>query len=80
MSFVHASRRVFPKTDTFVDRGRTKNVLCDEVGPAGKTLERLCELGIDMPKVTDQLLTEGVEEFERPFNGLIRSLEERVVA
>ncbi len=40
-------------------------------------LKRLAEVGIDLDAVTQQLEDEGVEKFVKPFDKLMKTLEEK---
>jgi transaldolase/glucose-6-phosphate isomerase len=40
-------------------------------------LERLPELGIDIDQMTNQLVDEGVEKFDKPFDTLMGTLKKR---
>ena len=44
---------------------------------AEKVLNRLGELDIDIDRVTQQLVDEGVEKFNKPYDSLMKTLEEK---
>jgi transaldolase len=50
------------------------------VQEAQQVLDRLHELGIDLEAVARQLEDEGVEKFRRPYDSLLRSIEEKRLA
>src|SRR5665213_335512 len=69
-----------PSTITaFRDHGSVpgSTVNSDYAG-AHRVLEQLAEAGIDMDKVTDDLLAEGVASFSASFDELIRGIAEKV--
>ncbi|MFQ5767733.1 MAG: hypothetical protein ACE5ID_07095 [Acidobacteriota bacterium] len=42
-----------------------------------EVMERLARLGIDMDRVTADLVDEGIEKFNKPFDELIASLDRK---
>jgi len=67
-----------PETlEAFRDHGVAESTLERGVDEAVATLDALAAAGIDLEKVTDQLLTEGVEKFVRPFESLLATIAER---
>jgi transaldolase len=63
--------------DAYRDHGEPKTRLEQDVKEARRVLERLAELGISIDKVTQQLEDEGVEKFNKPFDKLMETLEQR---
>jgi len=49
-------------------------------GQSQKTLQRLCEMGIDLDAATVQLENEGVQKFVKAFDLLMQALEEKRTA
>ena len=56
------------------DHGSPKASLEKEVAEAARVLKRLPELGIDIDKITQQLESEGVTKFNKPFDALMSAL------
>ena len=63
--------------DAYRDHGEPKARLEQNVKEARRVLERLPELGINIDTVTQQLVDEGVEKFNRPFDKLMETLVQR---
>jgi transaldolase len=59
------------------DHGRPAQRLEQGVQEALQVLARVTELGIDLEAVAKQLEDEGVDKFVRPFDSLMRSLEQK---
>jgi transaldolase/glucose-6-phosphate isomerase len=64
--------------NAFRDHGTVALTLAAEVEEAAAQIQQLAELGIDLDRVTDELLEEGVEKFARPFASLMDSIEEKL--
>ncbi len=62
----------------FRDHGTIALTLETELVAEQARLEKLGSLGIDLDRVTDELLTEGVEKFSRPFSDLMDSIARKV--
>jgi transaldolase len=56
------------------DHGDPKPRLGLEIDLAGRILERLPELGIDLEQVTQRLEDEGIQKFNQPFDKLLETL------
>jgi transaldolase len=63
--------------DAYRDHGDPASRLEQGVEKARKVLELLPEVGIDLGKVSQQLENEGVDKFVKPFDRLIKALEEK---
>ena len=63
--------------DAYRDHGDPAARLEQGVDTARKVLDMLPEVGIDLMKVTQQLVDEGIEKFVQPFDRLITALEEK---
>jgi transaldolase len=63
--------------DAYRDHGDPASRLEQGVDKARKVLDMLPEVGIDLMKVTQQLEDEGVEKFVKPFDKLVKALEEK---
>jgi transaldolase len=59
------------------DHGEPQARLEQDVGEAARLLTRLPTLGIDIDQVTRQLEDEGVTKFNKPFDKLMETLEQR---
>jgi len=59
----------------FLDHGRVRDSLLEDVEGARKTMRALAELGIDMAQVTQKLQVDGVASFAKSFHDLIDTIE-----
>jgi transaldolase len=57
--------------EAFEDHGEVKETLTEGLDEARAHLERLAAAGIDMDRVTEELLAEGVAKFAEPFEKLL---------
>jgi transaldolase len=65
-----------PETiDAFLDHGRARLTLTENVEQARRDLDALASLGIDMRAVTEELQLDGVRKFAESYDKLIDSLE-----
>ena len=62
----------------FIDHGKVELTLNKGIDEAKAQLKKLKELGIDLNKITDKLLVDGVKSFSDSFESLIGSLREKV--
>jgi len=62
--------------NAYRDHGNPKARLESNLETARAVLKSLPELGVDIDKVTDQLVTEGVDKFNTPFDKLMKTLAE----
>jgi transaldolase len=70
-----------PKTlEQFIDHGTVALTLESELDEANAQLNNLPELGINLYDVTQELLREGVEKFAKPYDALLKAIEEKKVA
>jgi transaldolase len=63
--------------EAYRDHGHPEPQLEKNIDEAHQVMKRLRDLQIDLAQVTQQLEDEGVEKFVKPFNSLMRSLEEK---
>ena len=63
--------------DAFRDHGKVATTVEDGVDQAKKVMSGLKDLGIDIDEVTDKLVEEGIEKFNKPFDSLLDSLKEK---
>ena len=63
--------------DAYRDHGDPAPRLEDSLDEAREVLQRLRELDIDIDEVTQQLEAEGVEKFNKPYDSLMKTLEEK---
>jgi transaldolase/glucose-6-phosphate isomerase len=69
---------VLPQTLTaFLDHGKVRQSLEENLPQARQHLNELEKLGIPIKQVTDQLEVEGVKAFSDAFTVLINKVEER---
>ncbi|MGB5984847.1 MAG: transaldolase [Desulfobacterales bacterium] len=61
--------------DAYRDHGRPAPRLEEDLSEAEWVLRTLHELGIDIDRVTGQLVQEGIEKFNEPYDSLIQTLE-----
>ncbi|MFW6135418.1 MAG: bifunctional transaldolase/phosoglucose isomerase [Chloroflexota bacterium] len=74
----HTVNTLPPSTlNAFRDHGIVALTLETELLAERARLEKLADLGIDLDRVTDELLEEGVEKFARPFSALMDTIEEK---
>ena len=67
-----------PKTlEMFLDHGTVALTLESGLDESRAQLHQLAELGIDLDEVTQQLLDEGVENFVKPYDELIKTITEK---
>lgn len=64
--------------DAYRDHGDPKVRLENDLDQARAVLANLPELGIDIDKVTEQLVNEAVEKFDKPFDKLIETLSKTI--
>lgn len=62
------------------DHGNPALRLAEGVDEAHRCLKHLAEVGIDLEAVTQQLENEGVEKFVKPFDSLMKTLEQKRTA
>lgn len=63
----------------FLDHGKVSPSLTENVAAARATLEALTAQGIDLDKVCEELVLEGVTKFSDAFRQLLRSVEDAIV-
>jgi transaldolase len=63
--------------EAVIDHGVAKVAMPGQVAGAQKTIEELRVLGIDVGMVCNQLLVDGLTAFERSFEELLTSIEEK---
>jgi len=63
--------------DAYRDHGEPKSSLEQNIKEAQWVMEQLPELGINIDNVTRQLEAEGVDKFNKPFDKLMKTLEQR---
>lgn len=64
--------------DAFIDHGKVALTLDKGIDEAKAQLKKLNDLGIDINKVTDKLLVDGVKSFSDSFESLLGSLKDKV--
>jgi len=63
--------------DAYRDHGRPAPRLEEDLSEAEWVLRTLPELDIDIDRVTEQLVEEGIEKFNKPYDSLIQTLEKK---
>ncbi|MFA6248483.1 MAG: transaldolase [Mucilaginibacter sp.] len=63
--------------DAFRDHGIAADTLMLGLDQATETLGRLKSLGIDLDKITQDLEDEGIEKFNKPFEKLLKAIEDQ---
>ncbi len=63
--------------DAFLGHGEVKEALTGEAGESRRIIGELKKIGIDVNKVCDKLLKDGVIAFEKSFESLLRSIESK---
>jgi transaldolase len=64
--------------DAFADHGEVRRTVDTDVDAAHAELATLKELGIDLERVTNQLLVEGVEKFSKAYNQMLTAVGEKL--
>lgn len=64
--------------DAFIDHGKVALTLDKGIDEAKAQLKKLNDLGIDINKITDKLLVDGVKSFSDSFESLLGSLKDKV--
>jgi transaldolase/glucose-6-phosphate isomerase len=64
----------------FRDHGRARASLESGVEEAAQVLAQLAQLGISLDRVTEELVSEGVQKFAQPYLQLLASIERRIHA
>ncbi len=63
--------------DAFRDHGKPGNNLEKNLDEATQTMAKLKEIGIDIDKVTQQLEDEGIEKFIKPYDKLLKAIDDQ---
>jgi len=63
--------------EAFRDHGIAANVLENDLEGATEVLEKLKKAGINIDKITQQLEDEGVDKFNKPFEKLLKAIEDQ---
>jgi len=63
--------------DAFRDHGIAANTLETGLEEATAALEKLKELGIDLDAITQKLEDEGIDKFNKPFEKLLKAIEDQ---
>ena len=63
--------------DAFRDHGRVEDTIERDLDGARDTMKRLTAIGIDMDRVTSELVDEGIDKFVKPFDALLAALDEK---
>jgi len=62
----------------FLDHGKVRNSIIENVQAAEQSLEYLKTYGIDLNAITDQLMRDGVQAFVQAYDQMLESLKGRV--
>ena len=69
-----------PETlEAFIDHGTVQPTLTEDIDQARAHLEQLEALGIDLEKVSSELLDEGIQKFVKPYDQLIEAITEKMM-
>jgi transaldolase/transaldolase/glucose-6-phosphate isomerase len=63
--------------DAFRDHGKVANELTADIEHSDKVLQKLEENGIDIDQITQDLEDEGIDKFNKPFEKLLKGIEEQ---
>ncbi len=75
----HTINTLPPSTiEAFLDHGTVALTLESDLDQASDQLDRLAQVGIDLDRITEELLDEGVDKFARPFDSLMDTLTEEI--
>lgn len=61
----------------FLDHGKVALTLEDNIDAARADLGQLAELGIDLDEIGTQLLDEGIQKFNEPYDSLLKKIAEK---
>ncbi len=61
--------------EAFRDHGKVNQTLGGDTADEQRVIERLAAIGIDIDRVTTELVVEGIDKFVKPFDTLLASLE-----
>lgn len=61
--------------EAFRDHGRVEETIGRDLDGARDTMKRLGAIGIDMDRVTADLVDEGIDKFVKPFDALLAALD-----
>jgi len=63
--------------EAFADHGVAEDTLEQGLDKATETLDRLKAAGIDIDQITQQLEDEGIDKFNKPFEKLLKAIEDQ---
>jgi transaldolase len=63
--------------EAFRDHGIAADTLDKDLDKSTEVLEKLKKAGIDIDKITQQLEDEGIDKFNKPFEKLLKAIEEQ---
>jgi transaldolase len=63
--------------DAYRDHGNPENRLEQDLNKAHQTLEKLKEIGINIDEITQKLEDEGIEKFNKPYEKLLKAIDEQ---
>ena len=66
--------------DAFRDHGKVARTADIDDAGSQQVIDQLAKLGISLDAVTDKLLAEGLDSFQKSFNSLLAGIEEKVSA
>lgn len=66
--------------DAFRDHGRVEATLETDLDAERRVIERLEVIGIDIGRVTAELVEEGIDKFIKPYDALLAALEDKRLA
>jgi transaldolase len=61
--------------EAYADHGKPADRIEENLEEARALMSQLEEVGVDMQKVTDELITEGVKTFEEAFEKLLNTIK-----
>jgi transaldolase len=64
----------------FRDHGRAADTVTDGWEESRHVMEDLGKIGVDMHRVTNELVEEGIQKFIQPFDKLLESLDRKRIA
>lgn len=63
--------------EAFRDHGNPENRLEQDLNKAHQTMEKLKEIGINIDEITQKLEDEGIEKFNKPYEKLLKAIDEQ---
>lgn len=63
--------------EAYRDHGNPENRLEQDLNSAHQTMEKLKEIGVNIDEITQKLEDEGIEKFNKPYEKLLKAIDEQ---